>query len=145
MSAGGTAHALEGRETHAEGPRVAVGKGNPMFRRILVPVDLTPKNLRAVEVACDLARQSGGEVELLHVIETLDLPFEELRDFYDRLQAQATDRLKPSLAVLEEAGVRVSGHILYGKRHEKILEFASEKSVDLIVLDSHRVEPGWLV
>ena len=45
-----------------------------MFRRLLVPVDLTPKNVRAVEAARDLATQSGGEVFLLHVIETLDRP-----------------------------------------------------------------------
>lgn len=113
-----------------------------MFRKLLVPVDLTPKNARAVEVARDLALQSGGEVLLLHVIETLDLPFEELEDFYDRLQEQATMRMKPYARVLDEAGVTVSGHILYGSRHEKVLEFAEENSADVIIVDSHRIEPG---
>jgi len=113
-----------------------------MFHRILVPVDMTPKNMRAVEAARDLASQSGGEVLLLHVIETLDLPFEELSEFYDRLQEQATDRMQPLASVLDEAGVRAGGHILYGKRDEKVLEFAAERSVDLIVVDSHRIEPG---
>jgi nucleotide-binding universal stress UspA family protein len=112
-----------------------------VFRRLLVPVDLTPKNARAVEVARDLALQSGGEVFLLHVIETLDLPFEELEDFYDRLQAKATDAMRPHAEVLDAAGVSASGHILYGKRHEKVLEFAEEHGADLIILDSHRIEP----
>jgi len=113
-----------------------------VFRRLLVPVDLTPKNARAVEVASGLALQSGGEVFLLHVVETLDLPFEELADFYDRLQAQAASKMQPYAEMLDSAGVPVSGHILYGKRHEKVLEFADEHSADLIIVDSHRIEPG---
>jgi len=113
-----------------------------MFHRVLVPVDMTPKNLRAIETARDLALQSDGEVLLVHVIETLDLPFEELSEFYDRLQERATDRMQPLAAVLDAAGVRVGGHILYGKRDEKVLEFAAERAADLIVVDSHRIEPG---
>lgn len=113
-----------------------------MFRRLLVPVDLTPKNQRAVRVASDLAREAGGEVFLLHVIETLDLPFEELEDFYDRLQVQATERMQPYAASLADAGVQVSGHIVYGKRADRVLEFADENAVDLIILDSHKIEPG---
>ncbi|MFV1987984.1 MAG: universal stress protein [Gemmatimonadota bacterium] len=115
-----------------------------MFHRLLVPVDLTAKNQRAVEVARDLAAQSGGEVFLLHVIETLDLPFSELEDFYGRLEARATDRLQPFARLLDDDGVRFSGHIVYGKRANKVLEFADEHSTDLIILDSHRIEPGKL-
>ena len=113
-----------------------------MFHRLLVPVDLTPKNRRAVEVARDLALQSGGEVHLLHVIETLDLPFEELADFYARLERQATRKLTPFAALLDEAGVSAVAHIRYGKRAETVLEFATEHDVDLIILDSHRIVPG---
>ena len=115
-----------------------------MFHRLLVPVDLTAKNQRAVEVARDLAAQSGGEVFLMHVIETLDLPFAELEDFYGRLEVQATERLQPFARLLDEDGVRFSGHIVYGKRAEKVLEFAEDHSADLIILDSHRIEPGKL-
>jgi nucleotide-binding universal stress UspA family protein len=115
-----------------------------MFRRLLVPVDLTPKNSRAVEVARDLAAQSDGEVFLLHVIETLDLPFEELEDFYDRLQTQAASRMQPLAEVLDTAGVVFGGHIVYGKRAEKVIEFADDHDVDLIILDSHPIEPGRL-
>ncbi|MDX1395542.1 MAG: universal stress protein [Gemmatimonadota bacterium] len=113
-----------------------------MFRRLLVPVDLTPKNRRAVEVARDLALQWGGEVHLVHVIETLDLPFEELADFYDRLERRATAKLTPLARIVDEADVPVTVHILYGKRAETVIEFADEHDVDLIILDSHRIVPG---
>ena len=62
-----------------------------MFRRILVPVELSDKDLRAVDAARSLAKaneQGDTEVALLHVIETLDLPFEELEDFYGKLESR---------------------------------------------------------
>lgn len=113
-----------------------------MFRKILVPVDITPKNRSAVEVARDLAKGSGGDVTLLHVIETLDLPFEELREFYDRLQERATRDMEELSGPLREADVPFQGHVLYGERDRKIVEFATREGSDLIVLDSHRVEHG---
>jgi nucleotide-binding universal stress UspA family protein len=65
-----------------------------MFERILVPVDFTDKNRDAVERARDLVR-TEGELTLLHVIEELaDIPFEELEDFYRRLEERAVRRLK---------------------------------------------------
>lgn len=113
-----------------------------MFRNILVPVDITPKNRRAVEVARGLAKSSGGRVTLLHVIETLDLPFEELKEFYDRLQARATRDMEELSRPLREADVPFQGQVLYGERDRKIVEFATREGSDLIVLDSHRIEPG---
>ena len=46
-----------------------------MFDHILVPVDLTDRNSRALAAAARLAGDDA-EVTLLHVIETLDLPFD---------------------------------------------------------------------
>lgn len=113
-----------------------------MFEKILVPVDLTPKNRRAVEVARNLALQAGGSVSLLHVIETLDLPFEELKDFYDRLERQALAHMARLTEPLEHAEVPFEAHVLYGDRSERITRFARERAIDLIVMESHRVEPG---
>jgi nucleotide-binding universal stress UspA family protein len=114
---------------------------DPMFETVLVPVDLTPKNRRAVQIARDLARDMDSEVLLIHVIETLDLPFEELEDFYERLQRKAMAQLEPLIEILSAAEVSVSSHIVFGKRAERVLTFAEENSVDLMVLDSHRVRP----
>ena len=119
-----------------------------MFQRILVPVDLTEKNVRAVRTAGSLARRMEGEVTLLHVIETLDLPFEELEEFYERLEAKAAAAMRDLSAPLEEASLPHSQHVVYGKRGEEIVEFAEENGVDLVVLRSHRVDledpgAGW--
>jgi hypothetical protein len=42
-----------------------------MFKKILLPIDLTDRHGRVLVVAAELATQSGGEVILLHVIETI--------------------------------------------------------------------------
>ncbi|MFQ5889513.1 MAG: universal stress protein [Gemmatimonadota bacterium] len=119
-----------------------------MFRNILVPVDLTEKNAAAVGVARDLALQSDGEVTLLHVIETLDLPFEELEDFYLKLEEQAGRGMDELGRPLREAGVTLKQHICYGRRASEIVAYAEEAETDVIILSSHRLDPenperGW--
>ena len=43
-----------------------------MFQRILVPIDLSEKSWAAVDLAYEFASQSGAEVILIHVIETIE-------------------------------------------------------------------------
>ena len=111
-----------------------------MFERILVPVDLTEKNRSAVETARELARESEGRVTLLHVIEMLDLPFEEVEEFYRELERKAGDAMGRLAGILEDAGVEHTLQVSYGERAAEIVEFAGEQDVDLIVLTSHRTD-----
>ncbi|MEE8446295.1 MAG: universal stress protein [Gemmatimonadota bacterium] len=111
-----------------------------MFQRILVPVDLTQKNTHAVETARDLAAESGGTVTLLHVIETLDLPFEELEGFYARLEEKARRAMEEMAEPLQEAGLSFARRVSYGRRAEEIVDFAAEEDSDLIILSSHRID-----
>lgn len=118
-----------------------------MFDHIIVPVDLSERNTIAVRTAIDLARD-GGFVTLLHVVETLDLPYEEVAEFYDRLEARAGARLEEIAAPLAEAGVEFEQLVLFGDPAAEIIEFAASSSGSLIVLRSHRIEPdqptgGW--
>lgn len=112
-----------------------------MFRKILVPVDLTEKNVRAVEVAGELARERGGTVTILHVIETLDAPFEELEDFYQRLEETARTHLSGLAKPLRTAAIPHDFGISYGKRAPEIVIYSQENDIDLIVITSHRVDP----
>ncbi len=61
-----------------------------MFKKILAPIDLTDKHGPALNAAADLAKQAGGEIVLLHVIEVIaGLPLEEDKNFYGRLEQKA--------------------------------------------------------
>ncbi|MGH7557146.1 MAG: universal stress protein [Gemmatimonadota bacterium] len=112
-----------------------------MFKKILVPLGLTDRDAQAVDVARDLAAESGGAVTLLHVIEPLDLPFEEMKDFYDRLEEQSLRTLEERVGPLREAGIEHSANVEYGDRAATIVGHAQEHGSDLIVVSSHRVDP----
>ena len=120
-----------------------------LFENILIPVDLDEKNVASVDVAGGLAQRYSASVTLLHVIETLDnVPFEELRNFYDKLESGARDRLNHLEERLSGLGVGARGVILYGKRIEQIVQYARENRSTLILLNSHVVDPndpgqGW--
>lgn len=120
-----------------------------MFKRILVPVDLTEKNRAAVDAASSLALEGGATVTLVHVVETIaDAPFEELEDFYSRLERKAHERLREWVEELVSDGVDARQLTAFGRRSEEILRTAEEEGADLIVLSSHPVEPesggrGW--
>ena len=103
-----------------------------MFKHVLIPVDFTSKNAAAIAVASELARQDGAEVTLLHVIETVEnIPVKELKSFYEQLERKANRNISKL-----SKGARVS--IVYGKRVNEIVKFATKKSMDLIVMSSHK-------
>lgn len=110
-----------------------------MFQRILAPVDLSGRSRRALDAAAHLAGPDG-EVTLLHVIETLDLPFEELEDFYQRLHDKAARELDAMIEPLSRAGLTVVQRISYGHRVREIVAYADENAIDLIVMSSRPVD-----
>lgn len=112
-----------------------------MFRRILLPVDFTDKNTAAVQVATELIEEDGHAI-LLHVIETIaDAAFEDLEDFYRRLEDKARVNMQPLVEALDAQGVTNRQEILYGKRTREIVTFAEQHEIDLILLTSTPVDP----
>jgi nucleotide-binding universal stress UspA family protein len=120
-----------------------------MFQKILLPVDLSDRHGPALKVAVELAGQSGGEVILLHVIETIPgLELEEEKHFYGRLEKLAAAHLNKLGGLLKQSRVHFRGEIRLGNRGAETLSFARANGIDLIVLTSPRVDPqhletGW--
>jgi nucleotide-binding universal stress UspA family protein len=114
-----------------------------MFKKILVPMDLTATHERTVGIAADMAKASNGKVVLLHVIELIEgVALSDDREFYKRLESKARIHLEPFMSRLEELGVSARALVVYGNRTQEILHAAAEMEADLILLTSHRVEPG---
>ncbi|HEX9690763.1 MAG TPA: universal stress protein [Gemmatimonadales bacterium] len=111
-----------------------------MFSNVLVPVDFTPRSERAVEVAVGVL-QASGRITLLHVIELLDAPMEELEEFYAELEVKAHAKLQAFVERLREADLSPIQHVRYGKRVPEIVQFAVEGDHDLLVVGSHRMDP----
>jgi nucleotide-binding universal stress UspA family protein len=120
-----------------------------VFHRIMVPVDLTNRNIPALQIAAKLALQNHARITLVHVIETLEGDtFEEFGKFYKRLEKQSRDKLEGLAEGLVSQGVAVHQEVLYGRRAEQLVQFAIEHQIDLIVLTSHKIDlkspaQGW--
>lgn len=120
-----------------------------MFKKILVPLDMTFKHRRAIDSAVELARQSGGEVVLLHLVELLHgMPRTEEEEFYDRLEIAAQEHLEKHLATLNERDIPCRKELLFGVRAAEVLRYARSLGADLIVLTAPRIDPnhpedGW--
>ncbi len=120
-----------------------------MFHEILVPVDLTDQHVPALRIAAELAKASGGEVVLLHVIELIHgISREEEQDFYDRLERSAQSHLARLGGFFKDYSVPCRAEVLYGSRAEEIVRYSLQFGAYLIVLTSHRVDlqrpaAGW--
>jgi nucleotide-binding universal stress UspA family protein len=120
-----------------------------MFKRILVPVDLTDKNASALLYASKIAGQYRAKVTLVHVIETVkNIPLKEMKDFYKRLERNAKQKMKALGDRLDQEEISVEQEIIYGNRTEEIVKYAQENRIDLVILSSHKVDlahpaEGW--
>jgi universal stress protein A len=114
-----------------------------MFQRILVPIDLTERARKALDLALSLGAPGGSRVTVLHVVETIrGLDAEEMKPFYQKLEKKAEGIITAAKDRLPKTSIEVTDAIVYGDPAEEIVGFAKTHSIDLIVLASHRVDPS---
>jgi nucleotide-binding universal stress UspA family protein len=112
-----------------------------MFRRVLIPTDLTDRTVRAIHVARDVQAPHDSPLMLLHVIETVaGAAFES--SFYDTLEKQAWNRLHDIVTCASVPHATIDAHVVFGRRVEETLKFARVHHVELIVLASHPIDPA---
>ena len=109
-----------------------------MYKRILLPLDRSAISEQAVPHALAQARRFGSELILLRVLESLtnvrglsDKDLEEMSAF--SLQ-RAQEYLDDLVGRTDCEEVTVRGVTVEGRPHEKILQYAEENDVDLIVI-----------
>ena len=118
---------------------------NPRFKHILIPVDLTPRNKPALEIAFEMAVENKARVSLLHVTEKIELageqPDTETAAFYERLRVRYMTELKAMSQRFSQVGLKVETKVLLGKPLHDIVDFSRTHNVDLIIMSSHPIEP----
>ena len=120
-----------------------------MFRKILVPIDLTDKHHPALSQAANLARGSNGTITLLHVIEEIPgLNTADEKDFFQRIDSKAREHLQAQRDFLNRWGLSAQVEVRYGNRAREIARYADEAGCDLIVLTAPRFDAsqptaGW--
>jgi nucleotide-binding universal stress UspA family protein len=123
------------RDTHAS-----------TFSRVLAAVDFSPCSFKAVDAAAAMARESGGMLTLLHVLEW---PWHDeatsapegvppaqaaaLQEYRRYLEQGAVDRLK-AVADGLPAGTRATTAVRFGKAWVETLAAAEDARADLLVL-----------
>ena len=113
-----------------------------MFKKILVPVDLTKKNKKALDIAVKIALHDKSKVYLLHVVETIaHTTFSEFEGFYQNLEKRANEYIDKLITPYKKNKISIEGKIVFGNRVAEILSFAGKNKVDLIVMHSHKINP----
>lgn len=112
-----------------------------MYDSILIPVDLSSTNEYVLDTAQTLSTPDHTQLQLLHVIETLqDEEPGEMDSFYDELREEAEKKMDAWASEVAKEGFVVESRITYGERGPEVTRVAEEEDVDLIVLRSHTVD-----
>jgi nucleotide-binding universal stress UspA family protein len=122
-----------------------------MYQKLLVPVDGSEHSTRAVDAAIEIVKCVGASVDVVHVIRDLSLP-REIREMIASgeitaprmqiLQDSADIILDKARSEFQAGGVsRIQAKCLMGDPAAKILEYAEQNSIDLIVLGQRGLAP----
>jgi nucleotide-binding universal stress UspA family protein len=112
-------------------------------RRILVPVDFSPRAMRALGLAESLARETGAGLLVVHIAEPItyptDLGYAPVipGEVEAGLQASARERLAELVTGLRARGVAAEGEVRTGRPFSEITETARAAGADLIMLTTH--------
>lgn len=115
-----------------------------MFDRILVPLDGSPFGERALPAAAELARRSGGALDIVHVHEPHvgpvypdGVPVLDPR-WDSALREQEQEYLRAAAGrCMEQHGIAPRTELLEGAVASAIRRYADEVDADLIVMTTH--------
>lgn len=121
------------------------------MQKILVPTDFSPLASFATNTALQIARKTGAEVILLHVVEMPGAAFSVTgqtvnNSEFDLYTLKLISKTKEDLAKLvaqnKDNGVSISTSLEVGNAYQAISKLISDQKVDLVVMGSHGAE-GW--
>jgi nucleotide-binding universal stress UspA family protein len=117
-----------------------------MYRRILVALDGSETSMRALTASLNLARQGGGRVRMVHVVEELaylggfDPYGASSGDLIKVIRENGAKVLANGLAAAQSAGVEADTVLCdnFGERlPEAMADAAKQWNADLIVVGTH--------
>jgi len=115
-----------------------------LFNKILVPVDFSAKSKKAIEKACDIAKDYNCSIDLLHVVSispfatvamaegNMAIPY-NLIDNKQMLETELA-KLKNYVQSFTGDSVKVECSIMQGTWDEVIIEFVNENKSDLVLI-----------
>lgn len=118
-----------------------------MYQRLYVPVDDSHTSHRALDEAAKLAKESGGMVRLVHVVDLAQFgwggsEFLDANELQNNIREAGHKVLQEAADRLQAAGVQHDQQLLesWGEKiSEVLLQDAENWQADLIVMGTH----GW--
>jgi nucleotide-binding universal stress UspA family protein len=127
-----------------------------LFQKILVPYDGSKFSDKALENAIEIAKMSGSntEVILLHITPHIPIPLTFERPVYsaktgksipltqyiqeltEEMEENASKMLEEVRKKYTDKEIKIQNVLLHGYPPEKIIEFANNEKIDLIVIGS---------
>lgn len=111
------------------------------LRNVLLPTDFSESALKATEYALAIVKRLGATLHLLHVIEdpVIYLPMFESYPMPTREQFEtyAQDRLENWIDPEESEGCKIEMQWVHGRPFVKIVEYAHDCNMDMIVMGTH--------
>ncbi len=116
-------------------------EGN-LFKKILVATDGSENARRAASYGVNIAKATGAEVHALYIISTQHaVTTRTVMGWSEAFEEYLANKGGVAIADVEklgkEAGVKVEPVFLKGIPADKILEYAEENNIDLIVMGTH--------
>jgi len=116
-------------------------EGN-LFKKILVATDGSEDARRAASYGVNIAKATGAEVHALYIISTQHaVTTRTVMGWSEAFEEYLANKGGVAIADVEklgkEAGVKVEPVFLKGIPADKILEYAEENNIDLIVMGTH--------
>lgn len=117
-----------------------------MYQRILVPIDGSSTSMQGLAEAIRLAKLTGGQLRLLHMVDALSLTMTMgaygafSGDVYDDMQKEGQKILEDGRQQALDAGVAADVAALEGVRSrlaDLVIEQVKSWPADLVVLGTH--------
>jgi universal stress protein A len=102
------------------------------LRKILVPTDFSVQSEHAFEMACSLARESGAEITVMHVVPLPAVIYGPPPESYLSHLQEALEQIQA-----RDPNISVQHHLVEGDAARAILREAREMDCDAIVMGTH--------
>lgn len=113
-----------------------------MFKKLLIPVDLTEPDLtkQALDEALVIARGADAQLRLVNVQSLVPVAFIDYipPNFDEELRAAAEQEIAEAAAKIDYPRDRITTSVRFGAVYPEVLAEAEDWGADLIVLSSHR-------
>ncbi len=125
-----------------------------VFKTILVPYDGSAMSDKALDIAIEIAKLvKGSKIIIIHIIPEIPTPifskeirspktgvritFSEYMAFlYEQMESEIKEKLEEKKKKYSKSGLDIEIYITIGKPTDKILEYATDKKADSIVIGS---------